>query len=213
MHELLPLPNTSELQNTLVKGTRRHPLELVGKQWFSAKMPPKPPETKKSTRNPRAISRKVAQENQFSAQENQFSAQSRAILEFLEFLNNFQWFLLVADPASQKTTKKWFSNQCLGSVLFYTTHTYTANSWKTKNLSFKTYLCCRKTKALCWKTKNIIVFLDNSKSLAQPSGVLGISRTRLFRGLWPDPSKLENLVGTLLWLAPKALRSLRGSGE
>ena len=106
MHELLPLPNTSELQNTLFKGTRRHPLELVGKQWFSAKMPPKPPETKKSTRNRRAISRKVAQENQFSAQENQFSAQSRAILEFLEFLNNFQWFLLVADPASQKNHKK-----------------------------------------------------------------------------------------------------------
>ena len=58
MHELLPLPNTSELQNTLFKGTRRHPLELVGKQWFSAKMPPKPPETKKSTRNPRARLRK-----------------------------------------------------------------------------------------------------------------------------------------------------------
>ena len=117
MHELLPLPNTSELQNTLVKGTRRHPLELVGKQWFSAKMPPKPPETKKSTRNPRAISRKVAQENQFSAQENQFSAQSRAILEFLEFLNNFQWFLLVADPASQKTAKNGFPTNA--SDLFF----------------------------------------------------------------------------------------------
>ena len=60
----------------------------------------------------------------------------------------------------------------------------------------------------CWNS-----IVASSQSLAQPSGVLGISRTRLFRGPWPDPSKLENLVGNLLWLAPDALRSLRECWE
>ena len=176
-------------------------------------MPPKPPETKNppgTAAQSRARLRKKTSSPRKKTSSPRNHAQSWNSWNFLIISNGFCWWRI---QQAKKPQKKWFSNQCLGSVLFYTTQTYTANSWKTKNLSFKTYLCCRKAKALCWKTKNIIVFLDNSKSLAQPSGVLGISRTRLFRGLWPDPSKLENLVGTLLWLAPKALRSLRGCWE
>ena len=95
MHELLPLPNTSELQNTLFKGTRRHPLELVGKQWFSAKMPPKPPETKNppgTAAQSRARLRKKTSSPRKKTSSPRNHAQSWNSWNFLIISNGFCWW-------------------------------------------------------------------------------------------------------------------------